>query len=815
MHANSSRKSAGRLGPRDWLPPLHSVTRSVGRRVASVSEGEWPCVESEGFTIRVDPQCQSPLAFALSVARGLDARPRRLDASYLYDATGSALFERITEQPEYYLTRAEDRMLTQHAIAIREAAGASTLLELGSGASLKTQRLLDAWGLAGPVSYVPVDVDVQAIEQACAALRRRYPDPSLVALRGVAATYERALGRPRGPEKMTIIFLGSSLGNLGWHEYPAFCELVAAALRPGDHFLVGVDLVKDPARIEAAYNDANGVTAAFTRNLFTRMNRELHTCIPPAAIEHVAYYDAERERVEIFAEAKEEFSIRVSALGREFRVARGERILTEVSQKFRPEAFIATVERFGLQLSWQARESDEFGLFLFEKPTHSLVRAHEPARIAAELALLSAERARTLQIIAPLSKDDLTRQHSKLMSPIAWDLGHIGQFEEDWLMPAEATRSEAAALYDARATPRAERSRLPLPTLPELWQRVGSVRQQVEQRLVGAAGAESALTTALPAGEFSLPLVIQHEAQHQETILQAISLRADLPYRPSFAQNATPQNAAYAGAERVLIPGGPFVMGTDDRAWAYDNERPAHEVTVPSFWLGRAPVTNREYLAFVASGGYRERRSWSDAGWAWLQSERAHAPAHWRLSRAGDPGSLAGWRALVFGRLEPLHPNGIVVHVSWFEADAYARWAGGRLPSEAEWEKAAAWDPIKGVSQRFPWGNAAWNGAFANLDQERLEPARANAYPEGRSAYGCLQMLGDVWEWTDTWFDRYPGFESFPYAEYSEAFFGTGHRVLRGGSFATRAVVARNTFRNWDLPERRQIFAGFRCAWSA
>src|SRR3954464_2824751 len=383
MSVNFSRKICRTSGVRPLAPRLRRVTLPA----AAISEEEWPRIERDGFTISVDPQCQSPLAFALSVARGLEARPRRLDASYLYDATGSALFERITEQPEYYLTRAEDRLLAQHAIAIREAAGPSTLLELGSGASLKTQRLLDAWAATGPVSYVPVDVDAQAIEQACTALRQRYPDAERVALRGIAATYERALAMPRGSDRTTIAFLGSSLGNLGWEEYPAFCELVAGSLRPGDHFLVGVDLVKDPARIGAAYSDAAGVTAAFTRNLFARMNRELHTLIPSERLEHVAYYDTERERVEIFAQATEEFSIRVPALGREFRIARGERILTEVSHKFRPAALIATVERFGLRICWQTHEDDEFGLFLFEKAKESLCSARQPSRISAELSL--------------------------------------------------------------------------------------------------------------------------------------------------------------------------------------------------------------------------------------------------------------------------------------------------------------------------------------------------------------------------------------------------------------------------------------------
>lgn len=776
-----------------------------------VAQDEWQVIERDGFSLRVDPQRQSPLAFALSIAQGLDSRPRRLDASYLYDAAGSALFERITEQPEYYLTRAEDRLLQAHAVEIRKAAGSGTLVELGSGASLKTQRLLDAWSLAGPSTYVPVDVDAQAIEHACLALRARYPDSSRLRIQGIAATYERALAALRGSERMTLVFLGSSLGNLGWQEYPEFCELVVSSLSPGDHFLVGLDLVKDAARIEAAYNDAAGVTAAFTRNLFARMNRELGTNIPESAIEHVAYYDTERERVEIFAQALEELTIPVPELGREFRIARGERILTEVSHKFRADAFIAALERMGLRSTWRSPDDQDFGLFLLTKPK-TPATSRPPAPAIDQLAQLSAQRARTLQIVAPLSETDLERQHSPLMSPIAWDLGHLAQFERQWLLPEASEPGAPAALsamYDALLTPRANRSKLPLPAVADVWTRLRNVRQHVEQRW----SRES--SSALPAGDFSLPLIVQHEAQHQDTILQAIALREDLEYRPAFASKAAVRPVARPVSERVLIPGGPFLMGTDDREWAYDNERPAHAVEVPAFSIARAPVTNSQYWAFMAAGGYRERELWSDAGWAWLTETKATAPAHWRPAARGERDSLRAWQAMVFGRLEPLEPEGIVVHVSFHEAEAYARWVGGRLPTEAEWEKAAAWDPTKGASRRYPWGDAPWDATRANLDQECLQPALANAYPEGASAYGCLQMLGDVWEWTASWFDGYPGFEAFPYEEYSRVFFGERYRVLRGGAFVTRAVVARNTFRNWDLPERRQIFCGFRCTWPA
>jgi iron(II)-dependent oxidoreductase len=254
----------------------------------------------------------------------------------------------------------------------------------------------------------------------------------------------------------------------------------------------------------------------------------------------------------------------------------------------------------------------------------------------------------------------------------------------------------------------------------------------------------------------------------------------------------------------VLVEAGPFQMGASDDPWAYDNERPAHLVDLPAYYIDTTPVTNRAYIAFIEAGGYDDPRWWHPKGWEWRTTKDKRAPGFW--TREGGQ-----WLRRRFGRIEPVPPDEPVQHVSWYEADAYARWAGKRLPTEAEWEKAARWDPGAQRSRRFPWGDSYEEGR-ANLGQRRLRPAPVGAFPQGASAYGVHQMLGDVWEWTSSDFTAYPGFRSFPYKEYSEVFFGPEYKVLRGGSWAADPLAVRGTFRNWDYPIRRQIFTGFRCA---
>ena len=422
---------------------------------------------------------------------------------------------------------------------------------------------------------------------------------------------------------------------------------------------------------------------------------------------------------------------------------------------------------------------------------------HEVARITE---LLQEARERTVRLIAPISDDDLRVQHDPLMSPIVWDLGHIAHFEELWLnrnVHGTVEFGEMPGIYNPFEHPRRVRG-----AREEVLEILGEVRERVLQKLE---------TLDLEAGDALLrdgyvyAMVAQHEYQHNETILQTLQLKRGEHYRaPRSYVIPEPAIDVVVGAT-VQFPGGYVPIGTIDRRVAYDNERPRHIVRVPAFRIDVAPVTNGQYIAFLEDGGYGRRELWTDAGWAWKETDGAVAPKYWWREN-GD------WHTRTFDRTGRVDQRKPVCHVSYHEAEAYARWAGKRLPNEFEWETAASFDPVSGLQRVFPWGNAAWTPAHANLDQLTFDTAPLGAYPLNVSPLGCYGMIGDVWEWTSSDFTGYPGYETFPYPEYSEVFFGTEYKVLRGGSFATRPGAMRNTFRNWDYPIRRQIFSGFRCA---
>lgn len=423
--------------------------------------------------------------------------------------------------------------------------------------------------------------------------------------------------------------------------------------------------------------------------------------------------------------------------------------------------------------------------------------------------LLAEARARTLLLLAPLTDEDLSRQHDTLMSPILWDLGHIAHFEELWLTrnldgPIEFV--EMPGLYNPFEYPRKERGSLTLPGLAAIKPIMEEIRDRVIQRL---STTDFGSQQALLRDGYVYQMVVQHEYQHNETMLQTLQLKHGDPYKPAVRFELPPSpDIVPAAGEMTRFPGGTVEIGTGDRTAAYDNERPRHTVDLAPFWMDVTPVTNADFVTFIAAGGYTERKYWSDAGWTWLQGSGVTAPKHW----VWDNGR---WISRVMDRIGPVHPRHPVCHVCYHEAEAFAAFAGKRLPTELEWEAAAAWDPARGCTVTYPWGEELPTRALANVDQLSFSTAPVWSYGQNVSPIGCYGMIGDVWEWTSSDFHGYPGFEAFPYPEYSEVFFGSEYKVLRGGSWATRPGAIRTTFRNWDYPIRRQIFSGFRCARNA
>ncbi|MFP6664603.1 MAG: ergothioneine biosynthesis protein EgtB [Deltaproteobacteria bacterium] len=740
------------------------------------------------------------MALAFAVADGLTATPRRLASRLLYDERGAALFEKITELPEYYLTRAEDEILRHHAHAIHETTGASTLIELGSGSSTKTRHLLDAWSARDDAQYVAVDVCAEALDQAAAGLQGAYPS---LELHQICGSFEHAFAQFRAFSPATVAFLGSTIGNLDERELNAFIGGLADALSDGDHLLLGIDLVKEKEVLEAAYDDASGVTAEFTRNLFHRINRELGCGLDVDSIDHISWWNESLERIEIHAQFRREAQIDLPQIGRSFRIARGEWIHTEISRKFRLGEMEARLARSGfVPVESFLDQQRQFALILARREGADSAR-RQRTRLAGEL---RETRARTLELIDVLPETALLEQHDPLMSPIVWDLNHIANFEEQWLdracdLPATEERLRRDALYEAIAHSRASRGQLELPSAAASRHELTRTRERLEALLQRAEGRTR---TPLLRDDFLFHMLIQHEAQHAETILQTIGLIPELVC--DLPQSTSPVTSErHLRAEMVRIPAGRYRIGTDDRQRAYDNERPCHEVDLGAFRMAISPVTNGEFLAFVQSGGYQSGEFWSTAGDAWRQHSRAQAPLRWIHHKQG-------FRESAYGRVLPLDLRQPVIHICYFEAEAYARFRGARLPTEAEWEVAASADLETGDQRRFPWGDRAASAEHADLGQRRFAPATSAAHPAGRSYFGCEDMLGSVWEWTASEFAPWPGFHAWPYAEYSEVYFNKGYKVLRGGSWATSPLAIRNTFRNWDLPQRRQIMSGLRLA---
>ena len=415
---------------------------------------------------------------------------------------------------------------------------------------------------------------------------------------------------------------------------------------------------------------------------------------------------------------------------------------------------------------------------------------------------LARARGETLGLIALVEDADLDRSLNPEFSPLRWHLGHIAAFEAEWILVLAGGQSSLSPeydhLFDPARNPKA--ARVHLPPRSELLAFADRVR----------AGALRVLETAAPdhpdpllRGGFVGEMVYEHECQHQEIL--TFLLQMIPPDRKRRPDGWRPATAGVEPAdEMIAVDGGTFSMGADGRGFSYDNERDAHPVALHDYRIGRAPVTELAFSRFIEDGGYRVESLWSEAGWRWRVENDIRAPRDWNASEGG------GWRVRALFEDRDLSPGVPVVGVSHHEAAAYARRLGRRLPTEAEWERAAAWDAPVGRARRFPWGESSPDPVRANGDG--LAWGTRPISSGGRSAIGADDMAGQVWEWTASAFAPYPGFTPFPYAGYSQAWFDGAHRVLRGGSWATRGPLCRASFRNWYHPHVREMFAGVRLA---
>ncbi|MBI1879299.1 MAG: ergothioneine biosynthesis protein EgtB [Chloroflexi bacterium] len=415
-------------------------------------------------------------------------------------------------------------------------------------------------------------------------------------------------------------------------------------------------------------------------------------------------------------------------------------------------------------------------------------------------------RQRELEVLAGLNDEQMFGSRMRIIEPPIWEMGHVGWFQEHWILrnldKSAPIKPEAYKLYDSFNIPNAERWELAFPARQETLEYITAVLKRCIQRLEGRELTEDDL--------YFYRLVINHEDMHSETM---VHIRQTLGYsRPPIVKTRTtlPEIELDFEPHDVAIPGGTFILGaTKDMGFVLDNEKWAHPVEIAPFYISATPVTQAQYQAFVEAGGYRDRAYWSDEGWAWREQAGAEHPVFW------DPNGDGRWCVRTFDRYVPLEPHLPMVNVNYYEANAYCAWAGRRLPTEAEWELAASGEPtldgrsFKPIKRLYPWGDEFPSQERANLDSAALGTIDVRALPQGDSAFGCRQMIGNVWEWTADTFDAYPGFEIDPYETYSAPSFGQ-QKVLRGGCWVTRSRVIRNTWRNFYTPDRNNIFAGFR-----
>jgi len=410
-----------------------------------------------------------------------------------------------------------------------------------------------------------------------------------------------------------------------------------------------------------------------------------------------------------------------------------------------------------------------------------------------------------MALIEGLSRSQLTGPLLATVNPLLWEIGHAAYFYEYWVlrhhMNEPAIREDADRLYDSISIAHDDRWALPLPGLQQTLAYIQSVEDKVKASLTTGDDARR---------DYLAQYAVLHHDMHNEAYTYT---RQTLSYpEPDIGRAGHSILDAGGLSGDASIPGGEFLLGaTQKDGFVFDNEKWAHSVEIEPFRIARAAVSNGDYLEFVQADGYSKQEYWDSEGWQWRQQTGLEHPVYWRHH-------AAGWEIRQFDQWRALPVNAALIHVSWHEARAYCRWAGRRLPTEAEWEVAAAAEPaadgqsLAAIKRCYPWGNEAPRADQANLDGYALGTVDVGAHAAGDSAFGCRQMIGNVWEWTQDSFAPYPGFVPDMYQDYSQPLFGIT-KVLRGGAWPTRARMIRNTWRTYYGPDRNDVFAGFRtCA---
>jgi dimethylhistidine N-methyltransferase len=738
------------------------------------------------------------LALAADVRVGLTSTPKRIPPRWLYDPRGCDLFEQITELDEYYPTRAEREVLTAYAPEIAARCGARSLIELGSGTSDKTVALIEALSEAGTLErFVAFDVAEPTLRHAVAQLAEAYP---AIEVSGVVGDFGAHLDRLPDVAGRLVAFLGGTIGNLTVEERARFLGTLADRMRPGEGLLLGVDLVKDPARLVAAYDDAAGVTAQFEKNVLAVVNTALQADFDLDRFDYVARWDSQAEQISMGLRSWGPQSVRVAALGLSIDLADGEEIATETSAKFRREGITAELEAAGfVPMGWWTDSCGDFAVTLAQRsetgarsvPVPSRARpAGAPVPPRPEIEDYRAVRAATEALAAPLSPEDQTVQSMPDVSPTKWHRAHVTWFFEQFVLmpyrpgyrPVDERYLYLWNSYYEGVGPRHPRSERGLLSRPGVGE-VTAYRDTIDEAM------EDVLGRSLPDPVLGrIELGLHHEQQHQELLLMDIKhVLGSNPLRPAYRLTRPPAGEDPGPLGWVGYDGGLVEVGVPEGSgFAFDNESPRHVEWVAPFALADRLVTAGEWQEFMADGGYRRPDLWLSDGWAALQATGQEAPLYWQ--RQGSK-----WEVYTLYGPGPVDLALPVVHVSYYEADAYARWRGARLPTEAEWETAAAGEP------------------GPNAPAVALHPDAARPDP-GR----LRQLYGSAWQWTASAYLPYPGFQPAPGAvgEYNGKFMVSQHS-LRGSAAITPPGHARLTYRNFFPPGARWAMSGVRLARNA